>query len=103
MRLLAGPARPGRGGVSARPALGTHQPVMGFRQGPWTAKAHLPGGDIPNADFDRFREAFEARHPWLDRGLAGRLARAYGTRAERVLAGAKGPEGLGREVAPGLY
>jgi glycerol-3-phosphate dehydrogenase len=87
----------------AEHALAKLQPVMGFEKGAWTAKAHLPGGDIPGADFAGFLAAFRARHPWLDEGLARRLARAYGTRAERVLNGATSAEGLGREVAPGLH
>jgi glycerol-3-phosphate dehydrogenase len=87
----------------AEHALGKLQPVMGFREGPWTANAHLPGGDIPNADFDGFFADFAARYPWLDEGLARRLAGAYGTRAERIVGEAKDAEGLGREVAPGLY
>ena len=36
----------------------------------WTAKVHLPGGDIPNADFDGWLEGFKSRHP-----LAARKAR----------------------------
>ena len=45
----------------------------------------------------------ERRHPWLPAGLARRWGRAYGTRAEVLLAGAAGLEDLGEEVAPGLY
>ena len=34
--------------------------------------------------------------PWLDRALAARLVRAYGTRAETILSGAKSMADLGR-------
>ena len=32
----------------------------------WTKTAPLPGGDIPNADFDAFVSAGKAEYPWLD-------------------------------------
>ncbi|MDB5685497.1 MAG: glycerol-3-phosphate dehydrogenase, partial [Rhizorhabdus sp.] len=49
----------------------------------WTADAPLPGGDI--ADFDVFLAEVERRWPFLPRPTAHRLARAYGTRIDRVL------------------
>ncbi|KAB0634697.1 glycerol-3-phosphate dehydrogenase [Burkholderia latens] len=69
----------------------------------WTAGAPLPGGDIANAKFDVFADAFAKRHPWLPAALARRYARAYGTRAERVVDGATSLADLGTEVAPGLF
>ena len=69
----------------------------------WTAGAALPGGDIPQADFAGFLRGFQQRHPWLPADLAHRLARAYGTRAERVIGNAGALTGLGRAFAPGLY
>jgi glycerol-3-phosphate dehydrogenase len=77
----------------------------------WTARALLPGGDLfgssPGSrgvlEFDSWVAAFQARHPWLPPRLARRWARAYGTRAELLMAGAAGIAGLGEEVAPGLY
>ncbi len=47
----------------------------------------LPGGDIPNADFNAFHKKFTGRYPWLPAPLAYRYARAYGTRADLLLAG----------------
>jgi glycerol-3-phosphate dehydrogenase len=77
----------------------------------WTATAPLPGGDLrrwlgdgapPEADVDatfaRFAAALAARHPGLPRPLLDRLARAYGTRADALLA-----RGLGAEIAPGVH
>lgn len=78
----------------------------------WTRGASLPGGDLsawigqphrPDTDFERFVIAVRSRHPWLDAPLARRLARAYGSRMERVLGGAGSRAGLGAEVAPGLF
>ncbi|GBH25412.1 glycerol-3-phosphate dehydrogenase [Burkholderia vietnamiensis] len=69
----------------------------------WTAGAPLPGGDIPDAKFDAFADAFATRHPWLPAALARRYARASGTRAERMLDGAQSLAEPGADVAPGLF
>ncbi|WP_305790779.1 glycerol-3-phosphate dehydrogenase C-terminal domain-containing protein, partial [Burkholderia sp. E168m23] len=69
----------------------------------WTAGVALPGGDIADAKFDGFASAFAKRHPWLPAALARRYARAYGTRAERVVDGAKSLADLGAEIAPGIH
>ncbi|WP_175956399.1 glycerol-3-phosphate dehydrogenase [Burkholderia sp. BCC0405] len=69
----------------------------------WTAGVPLPGGDIANAKFDAFADTFAKRHAWLPAPLARRYARAYGTRAERVIDDAKSLADLGTEIAPGIY
>jgi glycerol-3-phosphate dehydrogenase len=85
-------------------------PSLGPARGAWTAQAPLPGGDLsgwigapqrPDTDFERLVQAVAARHPSLPATLIRRLARAYGSRVDRVL----GPDGasLGPEVAPGLH
>ena len=79
-----------------------------LERGAWTAQAVLPGGDYsdfigapvqPDTDFARFATELARRHPELGAALVQRWARAYGSRAERVL----GADGLGAEVAPGLF
>ncbi|EGD02779.1 glycerol-3-phosphate dehydrogenase, partial [Burkholderia sp. TJI49] len=60
-------------------------------------------GDIAGAKFDAFATQFAQRHAWLPAALARRYARAYGTRAERVVAGAHSVADLGAEIAPGLF
>ena len=81
---------------------------LGTARGAWTQGAFLPGGDFrpligaarrPDEDFARLLGALAQRHPKVDARLLQRLARAYGTRAETLLAGS----GLGAEVAPGLH
>ena len=69
----------------------------------WTANAPLPGGDIPNADFEGFLAAFRRSAPWLPEALARRYARAYGTRVDRLLAGARSLADLGEDFGGGLY
>lgn len=55
----------------------------------WTAKTPLPGGDfLWDAIGTRVAQTLRA-WPFLDEGEAWRLVRAYGTRVERVMGGAK--------------
>ena len=68
----------------------------------WTGGAALPGGDLRGGDFDRFLAGLRATHPWLPAALAHRLARAYGTRTQAVLAGARSLSGLGEAFGGGL-
>ena len=70
--------------------------VPALRAATWTAAAHLPGGDFPVEGFEGLVERITAARPWLDRKLARRLARAYGTRAETLLEGVKAMADLGR-------
>jgi len=60
----------------AEHAMARLAPLLGCKAGAWTADAVLPGGDLPDADFERFLEAFQGEHPWLPSPLARRLARA---------------------------
>ncbi|GGD86983.1 glycerol-3-phosphate dehydrogenase [Aureimonas endophytica] len=69
----------------------------------WTARVPLPGGDMPGADFDRFERDLKARHAFLPPELAHHYARLYGTRADRLLAGATSLSGLGQHFGGRLY
>jgi glycerol-3-phosphate dehydrogenase len=59
---------------------------------PWTASKPLPGGNMPNADFEAWFKSFQARHPDLPPARARRLARAYGTNAERIASSRQGQD-----------
>jgi glycerol-3-phosphate dehydrogenase len=87
----------------AEHALDKLRPVMRFEAGAWTGKASLPGGDMPGADFDAFLAELRREHPWLPADLARRYARAYGTRALRMLDGSRDLGGLGEHLGDGLY
>jgi len=87
----------------AEHALGRLAEPMGFARAGWTAGTHLPGGDIAGADFERFHDGVKQRRPWLPEPVRRRLARAYGTRLDRLLDGIDDLAGMGREVALGLY
>ena len=80
--------------------LRSHLPQMGPA---WTAGATLPGGDMPDADFDGFLAQARGDWPWLPADLARRLARAYGTRMQRILANAGSLANLGRDFGGGIY
>ena len=69
----------------------------------WTARAPLPGGDLPNADFDSFLVNWGRRHAWLPAELARHYARLYGTRADAVIGEAHSLAGLGRHFGGLLY
>ena len=73
---------------------------LGLKGEAWTHLQPLPGGDIPHADFTRFTLDFGARHSFLPTPLAQRLARAYGTRAEAMLAGIRSLDDLGEQTFP---
>jgi glycerol-3-phosphate dehydrogenase len=65
----------------------------------WTQDAVLPGGDMA---FDAFLAHLKGEKPFLGDALAARLARAYGTRAERFLRRAHAMTDLGRDFGSGL-
>lgn len=73
----------------AEHALEKLLPAMGRPTGTsWTASKPLPGGDMPNADFDAFFAGLVKRYSALPEPMLHRLARAYGTRAPRILGNA---------------
>ncbi|WP_322045532.1 glycerol-3-phosphate dehydrogenase [Paraburkholderia sp. J67] len=77
--------------------------VLGSTAPAWTAGQPLPGGDIAHARFAPFAESLAKRFSWLPAPLALRYARAYGTRAERLIGDARSLDALGPQIAPGIY
>jgi glycerol-3-phosphate dehydrogenase len=69
----------------------------------WTAGARLPGGDIENADFERFVEGLRRDWPWMPDGLLRHYARLYGTRARDLVGTARAVEDLGIHFGKGFY
>ncbi len=68
----------------------------------WTDRTPLPGGDMPNAEFDIFLSDLRRRAPFLSPELALRLGRAYGTRVWRLLGDATCMADLGETFERGL-
>lgn len=87
----------------AEHALQKLRPFFPQADGDWTAKAHLPGGDIANADFAFFEAGLARRFPWLPSEMRRRLARAYGTRIDRIIGTATSLDGLGVHFGGDLY
>ena len=87
----------------AEHALRDLAPLLPGTGAPWTAGAPLPGGDMPDADFDRFLATLMARYPRMPTPLLRRLGRAYGTRATTILGKAATIGGLGEDFGGGLH
>ncbi|WP_119166656.1 glycerol-3-phosphate dehydrogenase [Algihabitans albus] len=84
-------------------ALERLKPFFPHMTEPWTASAPLPGGDIPDADFEGWLSGFSAAHPWLPETLARHYARAFGTDAERLIEGVGSLDDLGLCFGGHLY
>lgn len=69
----------------------------------WTATASLPGGDIPDADFDGFLKKVRVDYGWLQPDLAKHYAHLYGTRVRELLDGAQRSADLGHHFGGLLY
>jgi glycerol-3-phosphate dehydrogenase len=96
----------------AEEAADTIGGLLGRTGSPWTRSAYLPGGDLrawigppqrPDLDLLRMVDALVARYGWLEPRLATRLARAYGSRATTILAGATCQADMGESFGGGLY
>ncbi len=87
----------------AEHALAKLEPFLD-RLGPaWTAGTPLPGGDMPDADFDAWLAGFRRELPWLPEGQARHYGRLYGTRARVLLEGCTSLPDLGRHFGARLY
>ena len=69
----------------------------------WTKNVPLPGGDFDPAGPERIPAELAARYAWLEETLRTSLARAYGTRAFRLLGNATTLQDLGTHFGAGLY
>ncbi len=87
----------------AEHALDRLRPLIPKTGPAWTANAPLPGGDMPDADFEGFLRQFQRRHIWLPAPLARHYARLYGTRAEALLGDAGLLADLGAHFGGTLY
>ena len=76
---------------------------LGKKGKSWTATAALPGGEFAATAFDAEVVKLKAAYPFLDKRLARRLTRLYGTRAKALLGLAKSDADLGRHFGADLY
>jgi D-erythritol 1-phosphate dehydrogenase len=84
-------------------ALEKLEPFFPAMKPKWTAGAHLPGGDIANADVDGFLEKLKSDYSFMPHRLAAHYARLYGTRARMLLGRATQMSDLGAELGPDFY
>jgi glycerol-3-phosphate dehydrogenase len=68
----------------------------------WTAASSLPGGDFPVKGYEAVVDALKQSYPFLTTPHARRLVRLYGTRAGKILGGARRAEDLGRDFGATL-
>ena len=68
----------------------------------WTAQDPLPGGDFSTDGFERLVSDTAARNSFLAPDTVRRLVRAYGTRTQSLLGGAKRQSDLGRTFGADL-
>ena len=87
----------------ARQAVDRIAPLLGAEITDWTGDQPLPGGDIPNGDFEAYLDALRQSRPWLPEDMAWRLARNYGTETERMLGSAASLDDLGEHFGADLY
>jgi glycerol-3-phosphate dehydrogenase len=69
----------------------------------WTHSAPLPGGEIPNADYETFANSLRETYPWMPRKLVHHYGRLYGSRTKDVVGAATSLAGLGRHFGGNLY
>ncbi len=69
----------------------------------WTVNSTLPGGDFAHDGIDRLITSISAKHSYLPRELADRLAHTYGTNSFQLLDGCTSIDDLGILFADNLY
>ena len=79
----------------AEAALEKLAPFLPARGRPWTRDTPLPGGDFAVDGAAALASELAAQYPFLTATHASRLIAAYGTRAKRILAGARTSANLG--------
>lgn len=89
--------------VLAEEAVNKIMHLGGVHGAPWSEHEALPGGDIPDLDFEAFVEAQSEVYPWLAPEVLYRYARSYGTQMDVILDDASGVRGLGKHFGDGVY
>ncbi len=80
--------------------LAAHLPIT---TDDWTRHEPLPGGDMPDADFDAYLDSAKAQYPWMDSSVLLDYVRNYGTKVNVLLKGRSSTEQLGLLFGTQLY
>ncbi|MDZ4096558.1 MAG: glycerol-3-phosphate dehydrogenase [Paracoccaceae bacterium] len=86
----------------AESALAKLAPHFPQAKGAWTARVAMPGGDFPVDGVAALTAKLRADYPFLTAYWAGRMIRAYGTEAARILGKASSAADLGRDFGATL-
>ena len=76
--------------------LAPHLPAADGLAPGWTGSAPLPGGDFAIDGFEAELARLQEHYPFMASATLHRLLRAYGTRTDALLGGAKSAQALGR-------
>jgi glycerol-3-phosphate dehydrogenase len=87
----------------AEAALKNLAPWFTSMKSPWTAQQPLPGGDIPNSDFERFLDDLGNAYPQLPPVFLRGIALRHGSLAREVLQDARDVSDLGENFGAGLF
>ena len=69
----------------------------------WSLTAPLPGGEMPDADYETFVNGLRDAYPWAPRDLIHHYGRLYGARTKHIMGDATSLAGLGRRHGGLLY
>lgn len=87
----------------AEHALSIVKPFLAHTGDNWTSQQPLPGGDIPNANFNSFLHELNQQYPWLPTTQIERYAKNYGTLTHQLLSNKKSLQDLGKHFGADLY
>ena len=87
----------------ARQAVDQLAPALNAKITDWTGSETLPGGDIPDGNFEAYLAGVHRDYPWLPDDMVWRLVRNYGTETRRLLGSAKSLNDLGEHFGADLY
>ncbi|MCY3675454.1 MAG: glycerol-3-phosphate dehydrogenase, partial [Rhodobacteraceae bacterium] len=89
--------------VLAEDVLNMVNPFLPNSGNPWTADKPLPGGDIPQGDFNSWYVDFTSDFEFLDESLLKHLGTTYGAEALDILDGVSDKSDLGRCFGSNFY
>ncbi|MEQ9345902.1 MAG: glycerol-3-phosphate dehydrogenase [Thalassospira sp.] len=87
----------------AESAMSKLCPLLGHDDTRWTATKPLPGGDIPDADFERYLTAMHNKFPWIPQSHIYRYVQNYGTLTNTIIGEASDLKGLGKHFGDDVY
>ncbi|MFV1850445.1 MAG: glycerol-3-phosphate dehydrogenase [Thalassospira sp.] len=87
----------------AESAMSKLCPLLGRDDTRWTANKPLPGGDIPDADFERYLTAMHKKFPWIPDAQIYRYVQNYGTLTLNLVGEASDLKGLGQHLGDDVY